>query len=273
MNAIFVADKPTGLSSNQFLSRLKRKYKVKKAGYSGTLDPFASGALIVAFGSYTRLFRFLNKSPKVYEATMWIGASSKSLDNQNITQVQKILPFAPSSLEIVRQDLLGEVEFIPPKYSAKNINGERAYNLAKKGIEFELKKQTMQVFSCEILHYMHPFLTFRISLSEGGYVRSYAELFAKKLGFDATLTALRRISEGKFKFENEKFLNPTEILDIKGNEYLGDISDLLDGKELNVGKLKFKENGIYLLNYDKFFSIIEVQNDMVNYCLNKVEKC
>ncbi|KEA45735.1 tRNA pseudouridine synthase B [Campylobacter mucosalis] len=272
MNAIFVANKPIGLSSNQFLSRLKRKYGVKKAGYSGTLDPFASGSLIVAFGSYTRLFQFLKKSPKVYTATMWIGASSDSLDNKNITKVQKILPFAPSSLEIVRQSLLGEIDFIPPRYSAKNINGERAYNLAKRGVNFELKQQKMTVFDMKILHYSHPFLTFEISLSEGGYVRSYAEIFAKKLGFDATLTMLKRESEGKFRFENEKFLNPKDILEIEQNEYFGDVLDIIDGKKLTVLNFKKQEKGIYLLNYDKFISIIEI-GDEIKYCLNKVDIC
>ncbi|CAD7286502.1 tRNA pseudouridine(55) synthase TruB [Campylobacter suis] len=272
MNAIFVANKPSGLSSNQFLSRLKRKYGVKKAGYSGTLDPFASGALIVAFGNFTRLFQFLNKSPKTYEATMWLGASSASLDNKNITNVQKILPFAPSSLDIVRKSLLGEVSFVPPIYSAKNINGERAYNLAKRGVDFELKRQVMHVFEMEILHYCHPFLTFKISLSEGGYVRSYAEIFAKKLGFDATLTSLKRISEGRFVYENERFLEPDKILDLEKNEYFGEISELLDGKKLDILKFKKQEKGKYLLKYDKFMSIIEIE-DEVKYCLNKVEIC
>lgn len=124
----------------------------------------------------------------------------------------------------------------------------------------------------QILHYAHPFLTFKISLSEGGYVRSYAEIFAKKLGFDATLTALRRESEGKFAPENERFLNLQDVLEIPENEYFGDPSDLDDGKKLEISQLKFQEKGIYMLNYDKFISIIEIDEE-VKYCLNKVEKC
>ena len=88
MNRLFVAYKPKGMVSNRFLSRLKRKYGVKKAGFSGILDPFASGCLIVAFGAYTRLFNYLKIEPKVYRATLWLGASSPSFDNQNITQIQ-----------------------------------------------------------------------------------------------------------------------------------------------------------------------------------------
>ena len=99
MNAIFVANKPAGMSSNHFLGRLKRKYGVKKAGFSGTLDPFASGCLIVAFGSYTKFFRFLDKSPKVYEATIWLGASSPSMDNENITKISNVKELNLEKLE------------------------------------------------------------------------------------------------------------------------------------------------------------------------------
>ncbi|MCR4941737.1 MAG: tRNA pseudouridine(55) synthase TruB [Campylobacter sp.] len=272
MNAIFVANKPAGLSSNQFLSHLKRKYGVKKAGYSGTLDPFASGSLIVAFGDFTRFFRFLDKTPKTYTATMWLGASSDSLDNKNISEVKNILPFHESALQIARENLLGELEFIPPKFSAKNINGTRAYELAKKGIDFELKKQKMTVYDMQILHYCHPFLSFKISLSEGGYVRSYAQLFAKKLGFDATLSALCRLSEGKFRYENEKFLNPLDVLNLEQNRYLGDIGDIMNGKKLNILDFEKQKKGIYLIKYDRFISIIDI-DDEVKYCLNKVEIC
>jgi len=87
VNRLFVAYKPSGISSNFFLSRLKRKYKNKKAGFTGTLDPFAKGVLIVGFGSHTKLFRFLNKTPKSYRATLWLGAHSDSLDTEMIDSV------------------------------------------------------------------------------------------------------------------------------------------------------------------------------------------
>ena len=133
MNAIFVANKPAGMSSNHFLGRLKRKYGVKKAGFSGTLDPFASGCLIVAFGSYTKFFRFLDKSPKVYEATIWLGASSPSMDNENITEISNVKELNLEKLEAIRAELTGKISYIPPKFSAKHVNGTRAYKLARSG--------------------------------------------------------------------------------------------------------------------------------------------
>ena len=87
MNRLFVAKKPIGVSSNHFLSRLKKKYNEKKAGFSGTLDPFAGGVLVVGMGQYTRLFNYLKKTPKIYQATIWLGAFCESGDNENITQI------------------------------------------------------------------------------------------------------------------------------------------------------------------------------------------
>ncbi|ANE32729.1 tRNA pseudouridine synthase B [Campylobacter hyointestinalis] len=268
---LFVANKPTTVSSNHFLSRLKRKYGVKKAGYSGTLDPFASGVLIVAFGNYTRLFNYLAKSPKVYETTIWLGAFCESLDNENITKVDVLKPFSMQSLEIVRSDLLGNIKYIPPKFSAKKIDGKRAYELARKDEEFELKPCEMQIFSCEILNYSHPFLTLRLSVSEGSYIRSYAQIFAKKLGVNATLSALKRVSEGKFVYENEKELDPTKFLSLKTNSYLGNPKNIEYGKKLDISELVIKTDGIYMIKFDEFFSIIEIKNELVSYCLNKVK--
>lgn len=270
MNRLFVANKPINISSNRFLGQLKKKYKVKNAGFSGTLDPFASGCLIIAFGAYTKLFNYINQAPKCYEATIWLGAKSASLDNENIEKISILEPFLLKDLQNFISQLEGLVEFIPPKYSAKHINGARAYDLARKGIDFELKTQKMQVFSAQILNYSHPFLTISLKLSQGGYARSWAELLAKKLNCDATLSALKRISEGDFFYENEKALNPLDFLKLNKNEYLGDKSDIALGKKLKIQNFKEQKNGLYLIAFDDFFSIIEIFNGEVKYKLNRI---
>ena len=254
MNALFVANKPAGISSNHFLSRLKRKYGVKKAGFSGTLDPFASGCLIVALGNHTRLFNYIDKTPKIYEATMWLGATSASLDNENIEEIQLCPPLNLADVKAALAELKGEIAYVPPKFSAKHVDGKRAYELARAGEEVELKSQTM-------------------SVSEGSYVRSYAQILAEKLGVRATLSALKRMSEGKFIYENERFLNPLYFISLPRNEYLGDSADVMLGKKLDAAKLKFGAEGLYLINFDEFFSIIEIKDETVTYKLNKVEKC
>lgn len=270
MNRLFVANKPINISSNRFLGQLKKKYKVKNAGFSGTLDPFASGCLIIAFGAYTKLFNYINQAPKCYEATIWLGAKSASLDNENIEKISILEPFLLEDLQNFTNQLIDEIEFTPPKYSAKHINGVRAYDLARKGIDFELKTQKMQVFSAQILNYSHPFLTISLKLSQGGYARSWAELLAKKLNCDATLSALKRISEGDFFYENEKALNPLDFLKLNKNEYLGDESDMALGKKLKIQNFKEQKNGLYLIAFDDFFSIIEIFNGEVKYKLNRI---
>ena len=270
-NRLFVAHKPSGISSNHFLAKLKRKYGVKSGGFSGTLDPFASGVLVVAFGNFTRFFRFFKKEPKVYRATLWLGASCVSADNENIDSVEVLKPFEPSVLQKEIANLIGEITYTPPKFSAKKINGKRAYDLARDGVEFELKTQKMQVFSCEILHYFHPFLTFEIAVSEGGYIRSFGQILAKNLGINATLSSLERLSEGEFKFQNEKALNPLEFINLKENFYNGDIDDIKLGKKLNLSDFKFSEFGRYIVNLSDCFAFLEFNEFGVKYLLNRVE--
>ena len=245
---------------------------MQKAGYSGTLDPFAKGVLIVAFGSFTKLFRFLAKTPKIYETTLWLGANSLSFDDKNITKITTLPPFELSHLEQMTRELLGTLTFTPPQFSAKRIKGKRAYKFAAKGEQVELKECVMQIFSCEILHYAHPFLTLRLSVSEGAYVRSYCEIFAKKLGINATLSALERLCEGKFIYENEKALNILEYLNLEKNE-LKDSSKLENGTKIALSELKIQKNGEFFVENEKFFSIISVKDNVVKYLLNKVAKC
>lgn len=274
MNRLFVVNKPVGMSSNRYLGRIKRKYGVKKAGFSGTLDPFANGALIIAFGQYTKLFRFLNKKKKSYRATLWLGAYSPTLDIEKIESVQQMIPFAPTSVKIVEESMKGEIEYLPPKYCAKKVDGQRAYKLARGDKEFELKKIKSTIHDFKILHYMHPFLTFEITISEGGYIRSMGEIIARKFGFDGSLSALERLNEGDFVYDNEKALNPLDYIDVEENSYLGDISDIELGRKIYKENFEKKEEGLYKIVLDDELSLVEIsEEDRVQYILNKVKLC
>jgi len=269
-NRLFVANKPKGVSSNNFLRDIKRRYKVKKAGYSGTLDPFACGVLIVAFGQYTKLFNYLLKTPKIYKATLQLGAYSPTLDNEQIEKITKIEPLEVSFINQTLQSLVGELEYLPPKYSAKNINGKRAYELARDGVEFELKSIKSTIYDIKLLSYAHPLLSFEISISEGGYVRSIGQIIAQRLGSIGTLVSLQRVKEGEFYFDDEKSLNPLNFLNTKKNQYLSDKSDILLGKKLNIDNLEVKEDGFYHIVIDDFLSIVSIEDKKVSYKLNKI---
>ncbi len=272
-NRLFVAYKPSFISSNAFLNQLKKRYKAKKGGFSGTLDPFAKGVLIIAFGQYTKLFQFLNKTPKTYKTVIWLGAKSESLDIEKIEEIKNISPFTLNKIKKVCKSLIGEVEYYPPKYSAKKINGKRAYKLARENMEFDIKKVKSKIYDIKILNYSHPFLSLEITVSQGGYIRSIGELIASKLHVNGTLTYLERVREGKFVYENEKALNPTDYLNLKENFYKGDIEDIVKGKKLKIENLKIDKNGEYFLKNRNLLSLIKIENGKVSYILNGIKLC
>ena len=272
MDRLFVVNKPIFVSSNNYMYRIKRKYKTKKVGFSGTLDPFATGCLIVATGKFTKLFQFLNKTPKSYRATLWLGASSKSLDIENIIDIQDIQELSLEQVQEALNSLKGTIKYLPPKYSAKKINGQRAYDLARKEQKIDLKEIESTIYDIKLLHYTHPFITFEVTVSEGAYVRSIGELLAKKLQVSATLSSLHRIHEGAFFYENEKPLNPYEYLKIPRNKFLGDDEVLELGKKIDSSYFEKKEDGTYLVETKNFYSIIKIKNSQVQYLLNRLPK-
>lgn len=271
MNRLFVAYKPSGVGSNKFLSTLKRKYGVKKAGFSGTLDPFAKGVLLIGFGSHTKLFRFLDKTPKVYRATLWLGAKSDSLDIEMIEDVQEIQEFSVAEIENVLDSLVGELEYEPPIFSAKRINGQRAYDLARAGKEVVLNKINSTIYDINLIHYKHPFLTFEATVSEGTYIRSLGLLIAQKLhvGF-GSLSALERLSEGQFVYNDEEELDIKKSLNIPQNFYHGNSDNLKYGRVLALEDLEFKKDGYYWLDNGDNISIINICNDQVKYELGRI---
>lgn len=270
LNKLIVVNKPINRSSNSYLNQIKRKYRNKKAGFSGTLDPFACGCLIVAFGQYSKLFKYLKKTPKTYKAVIWLGASSKSLDIENIIDIKDEKRVDEELLKKEIKNLVGIHEYYPPKFSAKKIDGKRAYEIARSGKDVQMKKSKMEIFSTKFISYNHPFISFESTVSEGSYIRSLAQILLEKLGCVGTLSYLNRLNEGKFFYEGEKDLNPLEYLDLKENIYTGTKQWLNDGKKISIDYLQIKEDGEYLIKFDDFFSIIQIQENEVKYLLNKV---
>ena len=260
------------ISSNFYLNRFKRAFKNKKAGFSGTLDPFATGCLIVAFGQYAKLFQYLKKTPKRYQAVIWLGVTSESYDIERILDINFVDRFDENFLKNELKKLKGKIDYIPPKFSAKKINGMKAYELARQNEDFELKKSTMEVFDIKFLKYNHPFISFEVSVSEGSYIRSLAQIFLENISSIGTLSYLKRVSEGQFKFENHKELNPLEYLDLEKNIYSGTKEWLEFGKKIRIEYLEKKKSGKYIIELDDFFSIIEIVENEVKYILNKIPK-
>ncbi|MEA1917285.1 MAG: tRNA pseudouridine(55) synthase TruB [Campylobacterota bacterium] len=273
MNKLFVAHKPRGLSSNQYLTRLKRKFKVKKAGYSGTLDPFADGCLIVAFGTHTRLFRFLNKTPKSYRATLWLGAYSQTLDIEAVEKISNVHEFPLHVIDASISSLHGVQTYKPPIYCAKKINGQKAYELARRGEDVELKEITSTIHNIKLINYCHPFVTFEAVVSEGTFIRSLGTIIAQKLGVDGSLSSLTRLSEGQFSYNNEISLDIKKSLNIEQNRYLNELHVIELGQKLTIDDFEKKDDGVYWLDCGNTITIVEIESGSVKYLLNKVVVC
>ncbi len=276
-NLLLAGYKPIFQSSNFYLSALKQRYGEKSGGYLGTLDPFAKGMMILAFGQYTRLFPYFSKAKKTYRATLWLGLESESLDIENIIKIQKdVRESSNEELSFIFNELIGKHSYVPPRFSAKHINGKRAYELARAGVSFELKKVEMEIFDLKLLKYNHPFVYFEITLSGGGYVRSVGEIIAKRLGVCGGLSSLERIEEcGILTDGYERKLNPLEVLKLPilyGDHIGGEAfkKRIVNGQKIC---LKNQENGSYILDFEDFFSIIEIKENNIFYRLNRIYKC
>jgi tRNA pseudouridine55 synthase len=274
-NKIFVVNKPRFISSNNYLRKIKKRHNLKKVGFSGTLDPFAKGTLICASGQYTKLFRFLKKAPKIYRGTIWLGVISPSLDIENIKEIKnhKILQIDDVISVIKNLKEKRHIKYIPPKFSAKRIDGKRAYQLAREDKEIKLKECEMEIFDITFINYCHPFITYEAKVSEGSYIRSLSQVILENLHSVGTMSFLHRLKEGKFDFENERNLDIIQYLNLKENSFLGLSEDLLLGKKLDIQDFKHKNNGIYMIYLKNFLSVIQINEDKVSYLLNRIAIC
>ncbi len=270
MNRLFVAYKPIFISSNHFLQRIKRRYRVKKAGFSGTLDPFACGTLIIAFGAYTKLFPYLAKYPKTYVATLWLGARSPSLDIERIESITEVPKLPIQKIRQTLSNLQGQITYTPPKFSAKKIGGKRAYTMVDEDIT--LPQVTSIIYSIRLLRYAHPFVTFEATASEGTYIRSLGAIIAERLGTQGALSYLERTREGRFVYENERPLDPLDYLISRPNSTSLDAEAIKHGKKLRLQDLAIQEDGLYHLVFDAFFTIIEIKDGTVHYRLNNIPR-
>lgn len=202
MDAFLIIDKPSDMTSTDVVRVVKRSLSVKKVGYIGTLDPIATGVLPVGVGKATRLFSFLDRQEKTYEAVMTLGASTDTQDRTGKT----IAEADPSSVteEMVKNELLklkGEIQQIPPMFSAKKIDGKRLYELARQGLEVERKPITAKIRSMEFLGMEGADVRFRVTVSTGAYVRTLCHDVGETLGVHAHMKDLVRTVSGSYTLE------------------------------------------------------------------------
>lgn len=196
-NGIILIDKPAGISSFGVVGRVRWQLTQKagkkiKVGHTGTLDPFATGLMILVVGPACKEAGKYSKLDKVYEATIKLGETSTTGDPEGeLTQVADTQP-TKVDIEAALKKFVGEIQQTPPAYSAIKINGQRAYKLARANKEFEIPQRTVTIYSLDLLEYEYPSLKIRVHVSSGTYIRTLAEDIGKVLGTGAYCQQLRR---------------------------------------------------------------------------------
>lgn len=217
-DGIILIDKPAGMTSFGVVARIRRVLsrdvgKKVKVGHTGTLDPFATGLMIIVVGTECRNAEKYSKLDKVYEATIRLGETSTTGDTEGeITKKSGLVPEI-SEISEVLNGFVGRISQRPPAFSALKIDGKRAYKLAREGKEFEIPERKVTIHSLELIEYFYPGLRIRTHVSSGTYIRSLAEDIGKKIGTGAYCTQLRRVSIGKWNVSEAKTLADFGVTD------------------------------------------------------------
>lgn len=202
VDGVMLLDKPEGMSSNWALQLTRRLINALKAGHTGTLDPMATGLLPLAFGNATKYSADLLHADKRYLATIQFGTATDTLDRLGEVTEQNDVVVTQEALQAVLPEFTGEIEQVPPMYSAIKQGGKNLYDLARKGIEVERKARKVTVHSIEIVSFGDNSAVIDVCVSKGTYIRVLADDIGRRLGTFAHLTALRRTQVGDLKIED-----------------------------------------------------------------------
>ena len=252
---IIPINKPQNWTSFDVVNKLKYKLKPLKVGHLGTLDPMATGVLLVTVGKATKLFDLMQEKTKTYLAIFEFGFETDTLDatGKTIRQCENV-PTKEQILEILPQ-FIGQISQIPPKYSAKSVNGKRAYEMARQNIDFELKPKVVNIKNIKIISYQDKKLALEIECGSGTYIRSIGRDIAYSLNSFATMTTLVRTKIDNFDLNKcyeiadiddieEKIIPIKEILSFPTlNSDKFQTAKILNGQTLNINEI----DGIYML--------------------------
>lgn len=210
MDGILLIDKPSGLSSFDVIRQLRKKISGEKIGYLGTLDPLATGLLVMFFGRATKTIRHYEESEKEYMVDLELGKSSDTYDSTGIVEEKEVVD-QPTQDDLMKALPLfhGQIWQIQPPFSAVHVQGKRAYEWARKGIDLNLGKRQVMISTIECLSYEYPTVKLRLVSGPGTYMRSLVHELGLKLRTGAVMTKLRRVRVGEFFVTDAK--SPAEV--------------------------------------------------------------
>ncbi|MDD5369221.1 MAG: tRNA pseudouridine(55) synthase TruB [Anaerolineaceae bacterium] len=198
ISGVLVVDKPVGLTSHDVVQIIRKGTGIRRAGHTGTLDPRASGVLVILIGPAVRLSEYVSASDKRYQAIIRLGASTDTYDADGRVTSQAPVDITEEQFEESLKQFIGEIEQVPPPYSAVKVKGRKAYEMAREGEEVDLQPRKINVYNLELLEWAPPEAVIDVYCSSGTYVRSLAHDLGNVLGCGAHLIGLRRTKSGRF---------------------------------------------------------------------------
>ena len=265
MNGVLIINKPKDYTSRDVINKLSKILGTKKIGHTGTLDPLATGVLVIVIGSYTKLVNELTSLDKEYIAEIKLGIKTDTGDiTGNILEENYKYNITKENITNIFNNFPKEYEQTVPKYSAVKINGKKLYEYARENIDIELPKRMVNIYSLELLEFNNDIIKFKTKVSKGTYIRSLIEDLCYKLNVIGTMNSLVRTKQGRFNIENALNLE-----DININTKLLTSKDILDIKDygLDDNLYKFVSNGNKLnINLsDGYYNMIYNNKDIAIY--------
>ena len=278
MEGIILVNKPKGISSFDVIRKLKKILKTKKIGHTGTLDPLATGLMLICVGKATKLASDLEAKNKVYLANFEIGYATDTYDIEGKRIAENLIDVSKDNLELSLKKFIGDIKQVPPMYSAIKIDGNKLYHLARKGIEIERPERDVTIEYIKLLDFKDNKAKIETKVSKGCYIRSLIYDIGLDLGTYATMTELQRINVGEYSLTNSYTLEQMEEM-AQNNDFsfLNSVEDVFSyekynletEKELTLFKngntVKIKdnlENKKYRVYYqDEFLGLANIENN------------
>ncbi len=214
-------DKPSGLTSHDVVARVRRLTGIRRVGHAGTLDPLATGVLLVCVGPATRIAEYLQRGRKVYEVTVRLGQETDTYDaDGNVVAESPVPDFSPAEIQRALDAFRGDITQTPPAYSAIKRHGQPLYKLARAGVAVDVPRRQVTIDAIEILEWRNPELRLRITCSPGTYIRSIAYDLGRALGVGGHVQRLRRVASGSWRVEDAVTLTTLEAAGADWPRYL-----------------------------------------------------
>jgi len=284
MNGVLVIDKPKGYTSRDIVNLVSKQVKTKKVGHTGTLDPLATGVLVLCIGNYTKLVESITSLDKEYIATIQFGIATDTLDiTGKILALNQQVP-TKEEFEKVLSQFLGVQEQQVPIYSAKKVNGKKLYEYAREGVEVSLPSQMIEIYDLKLLSFQENQAVISCHVSKGTYIRSLIFDICKSLDVLGTMSSLKRtkqgnfsldksysleeIMEGHFEFLNYSSLFSYEVYELSKREYdlalHGNTLDLSFSSKYVLGCYQNREVAFYQKKGNRYYPLLQFDRDQKN---------